>query len=724
MNNWDSAVTDFLTENNYSAVIKHYEEIIENNPDEVTNYWYLGLAYLLNEQEAEAQTTWFIPFSEADETEEELYTQQLTKILFDEGRALQSKDNNALAWGICQTLKDINPSSIHNQLLIVELSITLKIFELEFITESDILEVLSGDNPPEIDLDFLLEVLGEVLRVANKTSIDFARSCLIYTKADQKTLEKIKYCSQFMAMENLYHNYSIDLLKMALEYAPKYVEFYHALFHLYTPVNKYPEAIDIAQRLKAQSSELQDTILANSLLFTGYMMSGQWSKIVNIREQQGQIWQDFINDTPDLKNSTFKQAFLSYLMPSLYLEDSLNNYRTVCNNIAKIFYDFHKPPEENVFSYAQTKEIRPLKIGYIGHTFRRHSVGFLGRWLLHHSDPEKVENYVYLVQGHQDDVTKRWYQSSKIKEFYFGDRDINRIGHKINQDQIDILVDVDSITGNITDLILCRKPAPVQVTWLGLDASGLPSIDYFIADPYVLPDHAQKYYQEKIWRLPHTYLAVDGFEVGTPTLTREDLDIEQDAVVFMNLQNPAKLNPDILKCQLKIIEATPKGYLFTKIRKDERVLKDLVTEVAKENNISLDKLRFLKSDASVETHRANMGIADVVLDTFPYNGSTTTLEALWREIPVVTRVGESFAARNSYTYLVNAGITEGIAWSEEEYIHWGIRMGADEGLRRDISWKLKQSKRTSPLWNTRQFAQEMEGAYQQMWQIYLETSGT
>ena len=85
---------------------------------------------------------------------------------------------------------------------------------------------------------------------------------------------------------------------------------------------------------------------------------------------------------------------------------------------------------------------------------------------------------------------------------------------------------------NVTCLVMALKPAPVQVTWLGLDASGLPTIDYFIADPYVLPENAQVHYTEKLWRLPNTYLAVDGFEIGIPTLRKDDLGIPDDAVTY------------------------------------------------------------------------------------------------------------------------------------------------------------------------------------------------
>ena len=89
-------------------------------------------------------------------------------------------------------------------------------------------------------------------------------------------------------------------------------------------------------------------------------------------------------------------------------------------------------------------------------------------------------------------------------------------------------------------------------------------------------------------------------------------------------------------------------------------------------------------------------------------------------IPLVTRVGQQFAARNSYAFLKNVGVEEGIAWTDEEYIEWGVRLGKDEALRQQVAWKLKASRQTSPLWNAKQFTREMEAAFQQMWQKYVE----
>ncbi|MGF1536862.1 MAG: O-linked N-acetylglucosamine transferase, SPINDLY family protein, partial [Elainellaceae cyanobacterium] len=138
--------------------------------------------------------------------------------------------------------------------------------------------------------------------------------------------------------------------------------------------------------------------------------------------------------------------------------------------------------------------------------------------------------------------------------------------------------------------------------------------------------------------------------------------------------------------------------------------------------VASDRLRFLTRVREEATHRANLGLADVVLDTYPYNGATTTLETLWVGVPLVTRVGETFSSRNSYTMMRNAGITEGIAWSDEEYVDWGVRLGKDPALRQQVTWKLWRSRQTAPLWNGRQFAREMEQAYREMWARYVSSA--
>jgi predicted O-linked N-acetylglucosamine transferase (SPINDLY family) len=170
---------------------------------------------------------------------------------------------------------------------------------------------------------------------------------------------------------------------------------------------------------------------------------------------------------------------------------------------------------------------------------------------------------------------------------------------------------------------------------------------------------------------------------------------------------------------MRIIKEVPNSYFLIKGLADEESITLFFNQIAEEEGVDCDRLRFLPTVPSEAVHRANLGIADVVLDTYPYNGATTTLEVLWMGIPLVTRVGQQFAARNSYTMMMNAGLTEGIAWTDEEYVEWGIRLGKDAELRQQISWKLRQSRQTAPLWNAKQFTRDMEDAYEQMWANYV-----
>ena len=171
---------------------------------------------------------------------------------------------------------------------------------------------------------------------------------------------------------------------------------------------------------------------------------------------------------------------------------------------------------------------------------------------------------------------------------------------------------------------------------------------------------------------------------------------------------------------MQIIKAVPNSYFLIKGMSDAATIKNFFGTLAAEVGISLDRLRFLDRDRDEYSHRANLAIADVVLDTFPYNGATTTLETLWMGIPMVTQVGQQFAARNSYTFMLNAGITEGIAWNQQEYIEWGIKLGLDRSLRDKIHGKLKSGRTTAPVWNGKQFTRDLEQAYRDMWAQYQE----
>jgi len=281
-------------------------------------------------------------------------------------------------------------------------------------------------------------------------------------------------------------------------------------------------------------------------------------------------------------------------------------------------------------------------------------------------------------------------------------------------------VDLDCLTNHRTSQVMTFKLAPIQASWLGLDSTGIPTIDYFIADSFILPNNAQTYYQEKIWRLPNCYLAVDGFESATPKLlSKVDGIVNENAIIYWTIQTGWKKSEKSLRLQLKILKQVDNSYLFIQCNGNDKSIREIVQQ----EGVDVNRIKLLPF-VPLLNYRANFFLTNILLDNYPFNGATSTLDALWLNIPLVTRVGEQFHARQGYTFLKNLGITEGIAYTDEEYIQWGVKFGKDEELRKKVYWKLRQSKKTSPLWDGKQFTREMEKAYQQMWEIYLRENAS
>ena len=722
--NWNPETYQALLAGEYQKVAELYERALELEPDNITNYWYLGLAYLLQEKEEEAQTTWLLVFSQADGEETKIWTEELADILEQEARRQTSLENYLSAWVIRGHLREIVPDRVNNILNLVKLGIALESLHISNLQEWNLLELLKQNRPEDIDRDLFLAVFEEILKVPTRDSINFAQASLIHTQGDSALIELVMGLAEYMAHDQKFFLYSAELLEECLPYQPDNIYLLKDLFWYYKLSFKFDKALELAHRFDKLCQNLAVKLYSKYQFIYAYLERCDWIEFQKLVEDYKQLLQTMATEQPAVSEQFIRESFLITLQPLLYIQDNPRENRYFLNHLAQLFQKHtqeHHACAVNFVAPDAKNKPRKLKIGYIGHTLRNHSVGLLSRWLLHYHNREEFEIAVYLVNQLEDDITQKWF-TEQADICHNLNRNVNNIITQIEKDEIDILVDLDSLTHNLTNLVMSLKPAPIQVTWLGLDASGIPAIDYFIADPYVLPDDAQDYYQEKIWRLPLTYIAVDGFEVGYPTLRREDLDIPEDAVVYFNVQNSLKRNPHGIHLQMKILKQVANSYLLIKGTGEEDIVREMFNSIAEKEGVSPAQLRFLERYPTPEIHRANLQIADVVLDTYPYNGATTTLETLWMGIPLVTRVGEQFAARNSYAFMVNVGVTEGIAWSDREYVEWGVRLGTDEQLRQKVAWKLRQSRKSSPLWNTKEFTREMEKAYQQMWVNYLDSN--
>ena len=720
----------------YSEAAVLYEQAIKAEPDVKSHYWHLGLMFLLQGKEEEATTTWLLAMVDGTPEQVEMWTLELLEILEQEASKLEASEDNLLAWLIRGHIREIDPANLNNLLNLLQLAIKVNKFTGDEIRDWEIIKLLKLQPAASLNTDQtndLLQILKQVLKIhpLYPSTRELVEACLPHLQKHPDFIGAILTAALEIGHLLLRPTVAAALLELCLQVDSDNIEILETLASFYQNGGDYAKGINLAKKCYSLVQTLPEKISENHLLLRGLMTAGgYWEEICSAIDRQESLILALKEDEAMKLEQATAERLLCAGFFFLYVRDRSRQNRQIINQLSQQCQgNFQSYAREQVQRYSldfvkrrnlsTVGRNKRLKVGYISHYLRSHSVGWLARWLLAHHDPDRFEIHLYLMLYKElGDPLQDWYVN-QVEHCHKLGADSGKIADQIYEDEIDILIDLDSLTLNNTCKVMALKPAPIQVTWLGWDASGLPAIDYFIADPYVLPENAQEYYQETIWRLPQTYIAVDGFEVGVPTLRRGDLNIPNDAVVYYSGQRGYKRHPDTARLQMRIIKEVPNSYFLIKGLGDQEAITSFFTELAESEGVERDRLRFLPIVTKEAVHRANLGIADVVLDTYPYNGATTTLETLWMGIPLVTRVGEQFAARNSYTMMMNAGITEGIAWTDEAYVQWGIRLGKDPDLRKHISWKLWRSRQSSPLWNAEQFTREMEKAYEQMWANFI-----
>jgi predicted O-linked N-acetylglucosamine transferase (SPINDLY family) len=699
-----------------------YEAEIATDDTIISNYWYLGISYLLTGREEDARLVWMLPFADATDPEIEIYTQELIEILDREANYRSTVLELETAWLLRQHLWTISPQYVENILILIDLASSLGLLTSELLRAWQVEELLDSLDIGTIDESLIEQTIAAPIQSGLFTdeTLSIIKKCLQLTgDRQEEIIIRLIATSLEILHKHKTLSFAVNLAELCREFAPEELRALQILIELYSEIGTFDRAIEYANCYARLGKSRFDRLFASHLIQRTYLTSGDWTNYQDRAEHHRQDIEHLVaspnRDSIPIQNLLIASSFLAF-----YLSDLPEIDRPLQNQVAEIYQhnldlrpDRYQPKQVSLL-----KKTDIIRIGYLASTLRQHSVGWLCRWLFQYHDRQSFQIFNYCFNQNSADSFNHYWFRDKVDICHYFDSDPHEIVAQIKADEIDILIDLDSMTSDLSCQVMAAKPAPVQATWLGLDATGIPAIDYFIVDPYVVPSEAQDYYRERLWRLPQTYLAVEGFEVGIPTLSRQDLGITQDAVIYFSNQSGQKRHPDNIRCQLEIIKGVPNSYLLIKGKSDPQTISNLFSKICEEIGVDLERLRFLPGVPDVYTHRANLGIADLVLDTFPYNGATTTLETLWMAIPMVTQVGKQFAARNSYTFMLNAGIEEGIAWSQDEYIEWGIKLGLDPKLRSEIREKLRVGRQTAPVWNAKQFTLDMEQAYREMWAKY------
>lgn len=371
----------------------------------------------------------------------------------------------------------------------------------------------------------------------------------------------------------------------------------------------------------------------------------------------------------------------------------------------------HLPPAAPQFACSREPG-RRLRIGYVSADFRYHSVAYFLRKVLAAHDRSRVEVCCYSSVESPDGMTAelrsladRWRPITGL-----GDEEAAR---QIRDDAIDVLVDLGGHTAGNRLLVFARKPAPVQCSWLGYpNTTGVAAIDYritdAIADP---PGEADALHTEKLVRLPHGFLCCEPFSLpATPGRSAAD------TVTFGSFNALAKLTPEVVATWAAILRGVPGSRLLLKADAfGDQMICQRLADAFSRHGVAAQRLDFRARIADHTRHLALYAEVDIALDSFPYNGTTTTIEALSMGVPVLTLLGNRHAGRVGASILHHAGLGDWVAGTVGDYIGLAVARAADRAALAASRPAVRAAIVASPLTDAARFTTELEHAYRRMW---------
>lgn len=362
---------------------------------------------------------------------------------------------------------------------------------------------------------------------------------------------------------------------------------------------------------------------------------------------------------------------------------------------------------------------RRLRIGFVSADFRRHSVGYFVQGALARLDRKRFQLYAYYNYPTEDQV------SASLKPIFHQWRDIfaqpdDKVLEQIRGDKIDMLIDLAGHTGSNRLRLFGRRAAPVQVTYLGYpNTTGLDCVDFRFTDRWADPEgDGDEFHSEKLWRLPTTLLCYTEppsyLDVAAPPL------LKHGYVTFGSFNNRIKISGNCLALWVRLLRTIPDSRLVLKSiqgAEDEVSRREWLDRFV-EQGIEPSRIDIHAQANDLEDHLGMYSLIDIALDTFPYNGTTTTCEAAWMGVPVIGLKGDRHASRVGESLLVNLELQELIAQDEDGYLKIAAELAADPDRLIELRQGMRDRMRASPLMDSRRFGLEFGEALRGMWRRY------
>ena len=375
----------------------------------------------------------------------------------------------------------------------------------------------------------------------------------------------------------------------------------------------------------------------------------------------------------------------------------------------------------NRFQLEKKIHKKKIKIGYLSSDFRTHVVALNILPLIANHNHDQFEIYLYSHSKNDDRMTKALSDASDHFESINAMND-EEVAHLIEENKIDILVTLAGRFDENRPLVATYRPAPIQVSFHDCATSGLAAMDYYLTDNIIHPPNTEEKFTERLYRLP-TYYQYPTHE-GLPAITDSPV-IQNGYITFCCFNKPEKIGEEVVKLWAEVLQAIPDSRLLLKYwdHYSEPLMRERTIKRFKECNISEDRLILNAAHNTQVDHLASYRQADIALDPFPFNGATTTYEALNMGVPVITLEGDHFVSRVATSLITHIGHPEFAARSHDQYVNIAKNLTSNIDNLNLIRQNLRQEFLNSSLSNGLEYAKNVEMAFRNMWETWCKTSG-
>jgi predicted O-linked N-acetylglucosamine transferase (SPINDLY family) len=419
-------------------------------------------------------------------------------------------------------------------------------------------------------------------------------------------------------------------------------------------------------------------------------------------------WHSRENDT---RNITQKSAMGLGLVNPIF-------HRAICDSEAELFAAKPKahlstsPVVWNGGRYRHDK----IRLAYISTDLRDHVISNVMAGCFEHHDKTRFET-IAISLGPDDKGEMRPRIQASLDQFIDArDMSDSSVAEMLRELEADIAIDLNGYSGWNRTGILARRPAPVQVNYLGFPGTmNAPFMDYIVADQTVIPEENQIYYREKVVYLPYTYFPTDRSRpIARKIPSRSEAGLPENGFVFACHNAPHKISPEIFDIWMRLLRAIDGSVLWLQIH-DAGAMMNLRQE-AKVRGVAPERLTFAPKVAQNADHLARLGKADLFLDTLPYNAHATANDALWAGLPVLTCLGNTFSGRVAASQLYAIGLPELVTTSLAEYEAFALALASNPDKLAAVKAKLINNRNTEALFDTPGFTRYLEAAFRTMWQ--------